>query len=506
MGFKDLCKFNEAMLAKQVWRLVHDTNSLFYKVFKAKYFPNGSIFDAKASSGSFAWRSILHARRIISQGSKWRIGDGSQIMIYGSNWLPGDSQGRILSPPSPAFRSATVSGLIDPQSHTWNDNLVDSIFLPFEAQKIKAIPLCITNQPDCLYWPKSNDGLYTVSSGYQWLCSEENSDAVSVSNTERHRNFWKKIWKATVPGKIKQFLWKACSNALPTLENLKKRRVVNDDTCFQCSLKAESSLHALWECEVFRQVWDTDFSWINRQIMATGSFENLLEVVYEKPHQLEVFAVMAWFLWMRRNKLRVKEDVIPLNQVVLEAKRFLSLHNPGRTPKLKLPRPTTTVNWRPPNRCEYKTNFDGAMFSDTGEAGIGVVIRNRDGEVMAALSEKIPQPASVTMLELLATRRAAIFIHEVGLRNSVFEGDSETVIKALQNGDKFQTAFGHICRDTLLYVKALQSFNFSHTHRQGNCVADALVKKARYCSSLTVWMESVPPNISCLVLAGKPLS
>ncbi|KAK9988087.1 hypothetical protein SO802_028326 [Lithocarpus litseifolius] len=125
---------------------------------------------------------------------------------------------------------------------------------------------------------------------------------------------------------------------------------------------------------------------------------------------------------------------------------------------------------------------------------------------MAALSEKIPQPSSVTMLEMLAARRAAIFIHEVGLRNSVLEGDSEIVIKALQNGDKFQTAFGHLCRDTLLYAKALQSFSFCHTHRQGNCVADALAKKARYCSSLTVWMESIPPDISCLVLAEKHCS
>ena len=59
MGFRELGKFNDAMLAKQVWRLVHDTDSLFDRVFKAKYFPTGSIFKAKAKSGSYTWKSIL---------------------------------------------------------------------------------------------------------------------------------------------------------------------------------------------------------------------------------------------------------------------------------------------------------------------------------------------------------------------------------------------------------------------------------------------------------------
>ena len=79
---KDLSQFNDALLAKQTWRLLHDTGSLFYRMFKAKYFPNCSIMEAKTpNSASYAWKSIIKGREVIKRGAVWRIGDGTSIRI-----------------------------------------------------------------------------------------------------------------------------------------------------------------------------------------------------------------------------------------------------------------------------------------------------------------------------------------------------------------------------------------------------------------------------------------
>ena len=89
------------------------------------------------------------------------------------------------------------------------------------------------------------------------------------------------------------------------------------------------------------------------------------------------------------------------------------------------------VKWKPPSENVVKINFDGALFGEFDCAGLGVVILNSEGAVLAALFEKIAKPQSAELVEILVARRAVLFSFEMGFHNPVFEGDSTSVIKLL---------------------------------------------------------------------------
>ncbi|EAZ45614.1 hypothetical protein OsJ_30281 [Oryza sativa Japonica Group] len=59
LGFKDFKLFNQALLARQAWRLIVNPDSLCARVLKAKYFPNGTLVDTCFSgNASPGWRAI----------------------------------------------------------------------------------------------------------------------------------------------------------------------------------------------------------------------------------------------------------------------------------------------------------------------------------------------------------------------------------------------------------------------------------------------------------------
>ena len=67
--------------------------------------------------------------------------------------------------------------------------------------------------------------------------------------------------------------------------------------------------------------------------------------------------------------------------------------------------------------------------------------------------------------------------------------------------DVGHSSIGQYVKDIMSIFDSLQTFSFSHTRRQGNCVAHALAKTARFSFPLLVWMEHVPSDVILVVVS-----
>ena len=169
----------------------------------------------------------------------------------------------------------------------------------------------------------STNGFYSVKTSYQSLCDEISHVSTLTSMAGPPKSFWKKLWKLRALNKVKTFLWKACTNSLPTKCNLVHRKILSNSTCCLCLKEPESSLHATWECELLRLVWQRSFSGLINSGQGVGSAVELVELVQENKLNLELFAMTCWTLWNLRNKVWLDELGLPLDQIVDHAFNIL---------------------------------------------------------------------------------------------------------------------------------------------------------------------------------------
>ena len=182
LGFRDIENFNLALLGKQVWRLIHNTDSLLYKVFKARYFPRCTIMDVEVSlNGSYAWQSILKARHVISMGATWRIGNGESVFIRGDRWLPDPHSNKVISPHKNFPGNTRVCALLEEDGSRWLTERVTEEFLPHEAQIILSIPLSCRRIKDTLIWSGTKNGVYSTKSAYLMLQRSERIEKPGTS-------------------------------------------------------------------------------------------------------------------------------------------------------------------------------------------------------------------------------------------------------------------------------------------------------------------------------------
>ena len=125
MGFKDLSVFNLAMLGKQGWKFITEADSLVTRIFKARYFPNGTFLTAKIGHNpSYVWQSIMGARFIVRGGAKWSIGSGASIPILNEPWLTNGECIRSDIPGAHFVSSLNINSLMNLHDKSGHEHAV----------------------------------------------------------------------------------------------------------------------------------------------------------------------------------------------------------------------------------------------------------------------------------------------------------------------------------------------------------------------------------------------
>ena len=194
MGFRDLHSFNLAMLAKQVWRLIANPDSLCAQILRAKYYPSGDILQAGLKSGSsFTWQSLVAGIQTFKRGCIWRVGNGNSIDIWRDPWIPSSADRKVMTQRGTAILTK-VSELISQISGWWDEAIINSIFNPVDARRIFEIPLCTNGFENFISWHGNRNGCFSVRSAYhiEWRHQYNGQTCRSlVQGTSLNKPIWK---------------------------------------------------------------------------------------------------------------------------------------------------------------------------------------------------------------------------------------------------------------------------------------------------------------------------
>ena len=139
------------------------------------------------------------------------------------------------------------------------------------------------------------------------------------------------------------------------------------------------------------------------------------------------------------------------------------------------------VGWSPSPSARYKVNFHGEVFSSQKCAGVGVMIRDSNGQVIAALSRKLNAPLGALEVEAKAFDVGLEFARDVGVQDFILEGDSLVVYNALYGFSTPLSMIASIVRGILMSCGPLDRIDFFHVKMQGNRLAFISKARTKHC-------------------------
>lgn len=235
VGFRDFRLFNQALLARQAWRLISRPDSLCAQVLKARYYPVGKLEDTVfTGNASSSWQAISYGLGMDEAfGFGVIIGylDLSHINLFHR-------------------RACVVSALCRTAG-------LAQYFVPADVEEIIKIRASPRLEEDVIAWGAGKLGMFTVKSAYQLAFDEMHRNSVASSSTLTNggRSCWNFIWQCGAPPTVKNFAWRLATDALPTWKNKHKIGLELSSRCPVCGMEEEDNFHPFLRCQFGRDLY-----------------------------------------------------------------------------------------------------------------------------------------------------------------------------------------------------------------------------------------------------------
>lgn len=300
LGLRSLRDWNHALMAKHLWNIACDKDSLWVRWVKIYRLKGGNIWDVEIDKGrSWCWKQILGLRDFIKDFVIVKIGNGENCNFWFDKWHSRGPLCRLINHRlimEAGFKlDSKVCDMIENGVWIWPSHWKGR----FDEVLKVPVPYIDKNIEDRIVWCNRKGKEKDFSVGEVW----------KVIRTISPKVIWyKHIWYNQCIPRHAFIAWMAVKGRLKTRDRLTRWFNIPDLTCLLCKSEDESHSHLFFSCTYSKRLWErlkplallenisNNWASVISGITCRPAINRIWSVI-----QRLVFSAAIYFIWQERN-------------------------------------------------------------------------------------------------------------------------------------------------------------------------------------------------------------
>ncbi|KAH9791678.1 hypothetical protein KPL71_003847 [Citrus sinensis] len=202
--------------------------------------------------------------------------------------------------------------------------------------------------------------------------------------------------------------------------------------------------------------------------------------------EMELMAALCWSIWHSRNLLIFKnkredsQSSIAAAEVVVQAYRRIQMPLMQEGSRHE---DVVQKRWKPPPT---------SRLTDQQRTGLGIVIRNPEGKVVAAAMKTTIFLDKVDFAEAEAIQFGLEIAEHAGCIPVIMESDSQEIVSLMSYKKSTRAEIFWVVAEVQDRIKSLKHVKVQYTPRNCNSVAHSLAKLALELNDFVYWVDDIP--------------